>query len=69
MRLGGKPYVYVQTAANEFVRKEVTLDQPTEAGFLSTRTVSAEDRVVIQGAQLLLSEEFKSQLAGEADKG
>jgi hypothetical protein len=69
VRLGGKPYVYVQTAANEFVRKEVTLDQPTEAGFLSTRTVSAEDRVVIQGAQLLLSEEFKSQLAGEADKG
>lgn len=69
VRLGGKPYVYVQTAANEFVRKEVTLDQPTEAGFLSTRTVSAGDRVVIQGAQLLLSEEFKSQLAGEADKG
>ena len=69
VRFGGKPYVYVQTAANEFVRKEVTLDQPTEAGFLSTRTVSAGDQVVIQGAQLLLSEEFKSQLAGEADKG
>ena len=69
VRLAGKPYVYVQTAANEFVRKEVTLDQPTEGGFLSTRTVSAGDRVVIQGAQLLLSEEFKSQIAGETDKG
>lgn len=69
VRLAGKPYVYVQTAANEFVRKEVTLDQPTEGGVLSTRTVSVGDRVVIQGAQLLLSEEFKSQIAGESDKG
>ena len=69
VRLAGKPYVYVQTAANEFVRKEVTLDQPTEGGFLSTRTLSAGDRVVTQGAQLLLSEELKSQIAGETDKG
>lgn len=69
VRLAGKAYVYVQTAANAFVRKEVTLDQSTEGGYLSTGTVSAGDRVVIQGAQLLLSEEFKSQIAGDADKG
>src|SRR5439155_19493674 len=69
VRLARKSYVYVQTTANEFVRKEVTLDQPTEGGFLSTRTLSAGDRVVTQGAQLLLSEELKSQIAGETDKG
>jgi hypothetical protein len=69
VRLAGKSYVYVQTAANEFVRKEVTLDQPTEDGYLSARTVAAGDRVVVQGAQLLLSEEFKSQIAGDTDKG
>jgi membrane fusion protein, multidrug efflux system len=69
VRLAGKSYVYVQTAANEFVRKEVTLDQPTEGGYLSTRTVAVGERVVVQGAQLLLSEEFKSQIAGDADKG
>lgn len=67
VRLAGESYVYVQTAANEFVRKEVTLDQPTEGGSLSTRTVSVGDRIVVQGAQLLLSEEFKSQIAGDAD--
>jgi hypothetical protein len=67
VRLAGKSYVYVQTAANEFVRKEVTLDQPTEDGSLSTRTVSVGDRIVVQGAQLMLSEEFKSQIAGDAD--
>ena len=69
VRLAGKSYVYVQTAANEFVRKEVTLDQPTDDGYLSTRTVGAGERVVVQGAQLLLSEEFKSQIAGDTDKG
>jgi hypothetical protein len=69
VRLAGKSYVYIQTMANEFVRKEVTLDQPTGDGYLSTRTVAAGDRVVVQGAQLLLSEEFKSQIAGDTDKG
>jgi hypothetical protein len=69
VRLAGKSYVYIQTTANEFVRKEVTLDQPTADGYLSTRTVAAGDRVVVQGAQLLLSEEFKSQIAGDTDKG
>ena len=68
VRLAGKSYVYVQTTANEFVRKEVTLDQPTDEGYLSTRTVATGDRVVMQGAQLLLSEEFKSQIAGDTDK-
>jgi hypothetical protein len=69
VRLAGKSYVYVQTAANEFVRREVTLDQPTDDGYLSTQTVAAGDRIVVQGAQLLLSEEFKSQIAGDTDKG
>ena len=69
VRLAGKSYVYVQTTGNEFVRKEVTLDQSTADGYLSTRTVAAGDRIVVQGAQLLLSEEFKSQIAGDTDKG
>jgi hypothetical protein len=67
--LAGKSYVYVQTAASEFVRKEVTLDEATDDGYVSMRTVAAGDRVVVQGAQLLLSEEFKSQIVGDADKG
>jgi hypothetical protein len=69
VRLAGKSYVYVQTTANEFVRKEVSLDQPTESGYLSTGHVSVGDRIVVQGAQLLLSEELKSQIAGDPDKG
>ena len=69
VRLAGKSYVYIQTTGNEFVRKEVTLDQSTADGYLSTRTVAAGDRIVVQGAQLLLSEEFKSQIAGDTDKG
>jgi hypothetical protein len=60
--------VFTQTRADAFVRKEVTLDQPVDDGFVASPNLVAGERVVIQGAQLLLSEEFKSQLAAESDK-
>lgn len=69
VRVAGKAYAFTQTSPNEFVRKELTLDQPVDGGFLVPTNVSPGDRVVIQGAQLLLSEEFKSQIAAEAEKG
>lgn len=67
VRVTGKSYAFAQTSANEFVRKEVPLDQPIDGGYLVPTNFSAGDRVVTQGAQLLLSEEFKSQIA-ETDK-
>ena len=69
VRLGGKAYAFAQTSANEFVRRELTLDQPVDGGFVVAANFSPGERVVIQGAQLLLSEEFKSQIAAEAEKG
>ncbi len=51
------------------MRKELTVDQPLDGGFLAAMNFSSGDRVVVEGAQLLLSEEFKSRLAGEAEKG
>jgi len=69
VRVAGKAYAFAQTGPNEFVRKELTVDQPVDAGFLATANFSSGDRVVVQGAQLLLSEEFKSQIAAQAEKG
>ena len=69
VRVGGKAYAFIQTSANEFVRRELSLGQPVQGGFLVSANFSAGDRVVVQGAQLLLSEEFKSQIAAETDKG
>ena len=68
MRVAGKAYAFIQASPTEFVRKELALDQPVEGGFLAASNFSSGDRVVTQAAQLLLSEEFKSQLASETDK-
>ena len=68
VRMSGKAYVFVQTAANDFVRREVTLEPSLPEGFVATAGLRVGDRLVVQGAELLLSEELKSQLATETDK-
>jgi multidrug efflux system membrane fusion protein len=61
----GRLWVYVQTKDDRFSRKPVPLDMPTSAGFLATKGFEAGDKLVVTGAQTLLSEEFKSK--NEAD--
>src|SRR5439155_18172359 len=55
VRLGGHGWVYVQTGKDTFSRRKISLDYPREDGWFVTGGVSAEDRVVIGGAQELLS--------------
>jgi hypothetical protein len=61
VRQSGKTWVYVQTAADRFARREVNLEDPAAEGWFS-RSLSPGDRVATTGAQALLSEEFKSQI-------
>lgn len=61
VRQSGKAWVYVQTSEEQFARREVALEEPLAEGRF-TRSLSAGDRIVIIGAQTLLSEEFKSQI-------
>jgi multidrug efflux pump subunit AcrA (membrane-fusion protein) len=61
----GRLWAYVQTKDDRFSRRPVPLDTPTSAGFLTAKGFSPGDRLVIAGAQTLLSEEFKSR--NEAD--
>ncbi|HMD70750.1 MAG TPA: HlyD family efflux transporter periplasmic adaptor subunit [Bryobacteraceae bacterium] len=61
VRQSGKTWVYLQTAVDQFVRREVRLEDPTAEGWFS-RSLSPGDRVATTGAQTLLSEEFKSQI-------
>ena len=65
VRLSGKSYVYVQAAADQFVRREVRVDSPVDSGYLVTGRLASGDRIVITGAQTLLSEEFKPESAQE----
>jgi membrane fusion protein, multidrug efflux system len=67
VHMGGQCYAYVQAGTNQFVRKEVNVDEPVEHGYFTTANFSAGDRVVVQGAQILLSEEFKSQTTAEEE--
>jgi len=61
----GRTWVYVQTKDDRFSRRPVPLDLPAEAGFIAAQGFSPGDRIVVAGAQTLLSEEFKSR--NEAD--
>ena len=45
-----------------FVRREIQATQPTDDGWFVSNGVKAGERVVASGAQLLLSEELKSQI-------
>ena len=58
----GKSWIYVQRSPGHFARVEVSADQPIENGFVVRSGLSPNDQVVVTGAQLLLSEEFRSQI-------
>jgi len=60
LRHNGQAWVYVQTAADKFTRREIHLHHSVEAGWLVTTGLSATDRIVTIGAQTLLSEELNS---------
>jgi hypothetical protein len=61
VRTEGAGWVYVSDndGGKSFIRTQVALDHPTEAGWVVTKGVAARDRVVVNGAQQLLSIELK----------
>ena len=65
----GRAWVYQQTAADRFTRRAVPTDIPIEKGFFVTEGFSPGDKLVVQGAQALLSEELllHGQGGGETD--
>lgn len=67
LRAEGRLWVYVQSGETNFVRRSLATDQPVNGAWFVTNGVSASERVVITGAQTLLSEEFKSNIPVLAD--
>jgi len=63
----GKSWVYIKTSADQFSRIPVTTDAEVDNGWFYQGNLNAGDLVVTSGAQLLLSEEFKSQITNEND--
>jgi hypothetical protein len=66
----GKAWVYQQMASVRFTRRSMPTDIPVERGFFVAKGFSSGDRVLIQGAQALLSEELllHGQAGGAIDE-
>jgi hypothetical protein len=63
----GKAWVYVERGEGSFVRKQVSADAQAVGSFVVSN-LPAGTRVVVRGAQLLLSEEFHTEVhAGEEE--
>ena len=58
LRHEGKAWVYLQTADDSFTRREITLDRSADNGWFIAGGITAKDRVVVNGAQTILSEEL-----------
>jgi hypothetical protein len=69
IRHQGKAWIYLQTGDDEFTRREISLDHPTDAGWFISSGVTDKDRVVVGGTQTILSTELSSGgfLSGERE--
>ena len=65
LRHEGEAFVYVQSSDDTFERKQIELDRPLSSGFFVHEGLSPGDRVVIAGAQQLLSAELNASGAEE----
>jgi hypothetical protein len=61
----GNAWVYVQIAPGRFVRRLVPTGEPLPNGLFVSTSFSPGEQIVARGAQLLLSEEFRSQIQPE----
>jgi len=65
LRHAGRAFVYVQTADETFGRREIRLGSPTGDGWFVIDGLAAGERVVVTGAQQLLSVELAGAAAAE----
>ena len=64
----GQAWVYVQSSENKFFRKSIeTSTESSDGWIVKENQIKENDIIVINGAQLLLSEEFKYQIKNEND--
>ncbi len=64
---GGQVWAYRKEGADRFLRIPVSTDNEADNGWFTNIGLKAGDEIVVTGAQLLLSEEFKYQITNEND--
>jgi len=65
LRYAGRTFVFLEAGEDGFVRRAVELERRTPQGWLVARGLAAGDRVVVGGAQQLLSEELAGATSAE----
>jgi hypothetical protein len=65
VRHEGEAFVYVQKGDDVFVRQELELERPLGKGWFVDKGLKPKENIVVEGAQQLLSEEFKDEAAAE----
>ena len=66
----GRPWVYVSTGPTTFTRRAIAVDYPLPEGGYLDRSLTNRTVIVVRGAQMLLSEEFRAQVhVGEEGPG
>jgi len=60
LRYEGRGWVYVQTGTNCFTRTEIPLDRPADKGWFISGSSTVTNRVIVSGAQTVLSAELSS---------
>jgi len=60
----GRAWAYVKAGTDTFTRREVATGEPVEGGWFVSGDFSAQDLIVIKGAETLLSQEFLAKPAG-----
>ncbi len=66
--LDGKAWVYLRTGSETFVRRAIEADRAAPGGGYIVSGLPADAEIAIRGAQMLLSEEFRAQVAdGDQD--
>jgi hypothetical protein len=65
LRLEGEHWVWIRSADDQFTRREVEHARPVEAGWFVAEGFKPGEKIVVGGAQLLLSEELKSKFQTE----
>lgn len=58
------PWAYVQKSSEQFVRRKVPTQNPMAGGYFVVEGFREGESVVVRGAQMLLSEEFRTQIHG-----
>jgi len=61
----GNAWVYRETVTGDFARTRVPVSTPARGGYFVTRGLAPGDRIVVGGAQTLLSEEFRAEIQPE----